>query len=582
MISQTHKLDVVPGGVTAVVHVKQYQTGESLVFELFSRFGDFEISAQFTECTVRGTKSDGNGYSANATCDPSNNSVTVQLTEQMTAVAGRQPYEITITESTGRMITTTFILDVHRAALDADTMESESVIREVQTVVEEYLEDHPGLFVVDPTLTQSGEAADAKVTGDEIADLKSAIGDLDDLTTETKTDLVSAINEAATSGGSALTDTQKELIITIMRNALYTSNQSANIDALEETFANTVVSISATLNLNGNTIYSDDTLDVLRQYLVVRATYDDGTKQTVTGYALSGTLTVGTSIVQVLYRDCTASVYVPVSQAVTRYTITNNLTGVTNSNTSESIPEGNTYTGVLTATTTGYVPLNVAVSVGGTDVTASAYNEETYTITINNVQGNIVISATEGVQPPTPSYRGRNLVFDGTANTVIDTGLTLCDSDKDVTIIVEIDTPVSSSITSTPGQIVNCGAGSTDKDGYIIGRNSTDSTPMYAFGVGAGISFHDTFNALDDKTQVITMRHAANSGTVETSAKVYKNGTISKDTKTANITFAAHNNPCIIGARRWNGINGIITGTVKLVEIYEQYLTDDQINVYYE
>ncbi len=149
MISQTHKLDVVPGGVTAVVHVKQYQTGESLVFELFSRFGDFEISAAFTECTVRGTKSDGNGYSANATCDPSNNSVTVQLTEQMTAVAGRQPYEITITESTGRMITTTFILDVHRAALDADTVESESVIREVGTIVEEYLEGGAADDIID-------------------------------------------------------------------------------------------------------------------------------------------------------------------------------------------------------------------------------------------------------------------------------------------------------------------------------------------------------------------------------------------------------------------------------------------------
>ncbi len=146
MISQTHRLDVVPGGVTAVVHVKQYQTGESLVFELFSRFGDFEISSAYTECTVRGTKSDGNGYSANATCDPSNKSVTVQLTEQMTAVAGRQPYEITITESTGRMITTTFVLDVHRAALDADTITSESAIREIQQVVLDYINTHPDVL----------------------------------------------------------------------------------------------------------------------------------------------------------------------------------------------------------------------------------------------------------------------------------------------------------------------------------------------------------------------------------------------------------------------------------------------------
>ena len=183
MISQTHRLDVVPGGITTVVHVKQYQTDESLVFELFSRFGEFEISSEYTECTVRGTKSDGNGYSANADCDPSDNSVTVQLTEQMTAVAGLQPYEITVTDSSGRMITTTFFLNVHRAALDADTVVSESVIKEVQTIVEDYIEDNPGLFVVDPTLTQSGEAADAKVTGDEIADLKNTLDEYEDIFT---------------------------------------------------------------------------------------------------------------------------------------------------------------------------------------------------------------------------------------------------------------------------------------------------------------------------------------------------------------------------------------------------------------
>lgn len=50
-------------------------------------------------------------------------------------------------------------------------------------------------FVTDKTLTGDGEAADAKVTGDEITDLKSAIGSKSSLNTDTKTNLVSAINE---------------------------------------------------------------------------------------------------------------------------------------------------------------------------------------------------------------------------------------------------------------------------------------------------------------------------------------------------------------------------------------------------
>ena len=54
----------------------------------------------------------------------------------------------------------------------------------------------------DKSLTQADMAADAKKTGDEISDLKSQIGNLNNLETEAKTDLVSAINEANQNGGS--------------------------------------------------------------------------------------------------------------------------------------------------------------------------------------------------------------------------------------------------------------------------------------------------------------------------------------------------------------------------------------------
>lgn len=142
MINQTHKLDVIPGGNVTVVHVKQYQTDERLIFKLYSRFGSFTISAAYTSCTVRGTKSDGNGYSATATCDTSTKQVSVELTEQMTAVAGRQPFEITITDSSGKMITATFILDVQRAALDGDTITSDSMVREITQATQAYLNSH--------------------------------------------------------------------------------------------------------------------------------------------------------------------------------------------------------------------------------------------------------------------------------------------------------------------------------------------------------------------------------------------------------------------------------------------------------
>lgn len=129
MVTYKIDLDITPGGLPKVLHVKQYQTDATLEFKLHTRRGTLNIG-NVTDCSIRGTKTDGNGYSASATFVPASTVVRVTLTAQMTAVAGRQPYEITVTDSTGKMITATFYLDVQRAAFDTDTI-SNSVIREL-------------------------------------------------------------------------------------------------------------------------------------------------------------------------------------------------------------------------------------------------------------------------------------------------------------------------------------------------------------------------------------------------------------------------------------------------------------------
>lgn len=282
----------------------------------------------------------------------------------------------------------------------------------------------------------------------------TAIGTLANLTTTEKSNLVGAINEvdadvsdvkedleALISRGTGLNDTQKALIITILRNALYSSDQSDNIDELEATFARTVTSVSAVIDLGGNTIYTDDTLDTLRQYLTVTATFDDSTSEIVTGYSLSGTLTVGTSTITVTYRDVSSTVSVPVSQAIVRYNITNNLTGVTNSNTDTTIAEGNTYTGVLSAETSGYIPTNVVVTVGGTDVTSTVYDSTTYTISIQSVDGDITITASEVLNPTLPVYELASPISE--AGTY-DTGYVLFNECVDYSIVVTIETSAGS------------------------------------------------------------------------------------------------------------------------------------------
>jgi len=79
--------------------------------------------------------------------------------------------------------------------------------------------------------------------------------------------------------------------------------------------------------------------------------------------------------------------------APTAYSVTNNLTNVTNSNTATSETSGTPYSGTLTPTST-YEMSSVVITMGGTDITSTAYTSGTGAISIASVTGNIVITAT--------------------------------------------------------------------------------------------------------------------------------------------------------------------------------------------
>lgn len=84
----------------------------------------------------------------------------------------------------------------------------------------------------------------------------------------------------------------------------------------------------------------------------------------------------------------------------TTYTITNNLTNVTINNSSSSINEGSSYSATLTANS-GYALGTVTVTMGGNDITASAYSNGN--INISSVTGNIIITA-NGVSIPVITF----------------------------------------------------------------------------------------------------------------------------------------------------------------------------------
>lgn len=135
MITKTYQLDMHAGGAPVVVHLSQYDDDFSLVFNLYSSSGTFTIESG-TTAAIRGTKQDGMGYSVNASLDISNKRVTVTGDQQMTAIAGKNTFELTLTKNSKELNTANFILDVERAALDKDTLASDSVIKELVDVID--------------------------------------------------------------------------------------------------------------------------------------------------------------------------------------------------------------------------------------------------------------------------------------------------------------------------------------------------------------------------------------------------------------------------------------------------------------
>lgn len=125
MITQTINLNMVPGAVYPVIHVNQYDNDSgALIFKLFNGSA-FSIPSG-SSVVINGTKPDGYGFSYSASY--SGNTVTADVTQQMTAVAGEVKCELRITNGNNIIGTQNFTLMVEPAALDENTVISDSDI----------------------------------------------------------------------------------------------------------------------------------------------------------------------------------------------------------------------------------------------------------------------------------------------------------------------------------------------------------------------------------------------------------------------------------------------------------------------
>lgn len=125
MITQEINLNMIPDSEPVVMRVNQYDEGEGrLVIHLYK--DNVAYSPSIATVIIQGTKPDKKGFAYDATI--SGNTVTADLTRQMTACAGDVRTQIIVTESEGKTGTFVFILKVQESALQLGTDMSETEI----------------------------------------------------------------------------------------------------------------------------------------------------------------------------------------------------------------------------------------------------------------------------------------------------------------------------------------------------------------------------------------------------------------------------------------------------------------------
>lgn len=114
-------------------------------------------------------------------------------------------------------------------------------------------------------------------------------------------------------GGSGLTDDVKRDLLDCFNHVIWDDDQGP--ERIQRLYDDLYpLSYITAVYAQSGTVYDTDSLDSLKSDLVVTAHYQDGTSETVSDYTLSGTLSVGTSVITVEYREKTATFTVTVTQ----------------------------------------------------------------------------------------------------------------------------------------------------------------------------------------------------------------------------------------------------------------------------
>lgn len=261
--------------------------------------------------------------------------------------------------------------------------------------------------------------------------------------------------------GGGLTSTAATLLISILENAVFTSDQSDTIKALAEALA---------VSKPDEPVIPDD----------------PDTPDTVT------------------------------------YTVTNNLTNVTTSNAAASVTGGAGYAATLTAAD-GYMLDSVTVTMGGVDITSTVYLDGS--VSIATVSGDIVITATANYIPvyepvelvnSTTGYSATLYSDDGVTG-VGDNGTAYCDFSEEV-FAEDTEVIVSFTLTGTLGAR-KAYAGCVPADFVPNGTGAVAFTAYYTELLGTLDSVQNVKYTVKAGYKLALMQRGANSQGTFSAAK---------------------------------------------------------------
>ena len=203
MTSQTFNLDLIPQGVPPIIHVSQYDKGQTWEIHLHENGIVFPVPAN-TSAAIQGTKPDSTGFQFPAVITAGDNVVMFTLEQQMTVFSGDIDCELVLVNGDDQVATINFILSVEPTTLDDDTVISETQLPLIEQAAELGAVINNYATQIHADAETASTAADAATSAAEsaAADATTATAAADDATAS-KTAAASSASNAATSETNA-------------------------------------------------------------------------------------------------------------------------------------------------------------------------------------------------------------------------------------------------------------------------------------------------------------------------------------------------------------------------------------------